>query len=305
MAIYHKGETNMVGSETKKKRTVKAEELERLGFPAEDIAAARRMENLGLFHMEPSPDLVERTLQKCIHLLKKHAVEPEDPIMSPVTALLDPVAVLTAEPALLPALDLMQLLRSQQLPHACLEAAKFARSRGSRPVVMLDNHNLIEPTWWDVDNGFRAFWNACQITNRIVRERGGPPAATVVVLRHDPADYSDDDLAAIRDVVRKGTSDLWWLGYKDAGEYQGCDVIVVGEETSWELKHKPKSPVEALDGFEQITSTTRAIRLCGEVTDLTRSAMQIRVDGKLLPDECMLQTFSGIRELIGSVIFRR
>ena len=293
--------------ETQKMRVVNAEELEKLGFPAEDIAAARQMENLGLFRMEPSDALVERTLERCIPLLKKHAAAPEsfEPIVSPLTAMLEPAVAMKVEPSLLPTLDLTQLLRSQQLPQTCLDAIKFTRSHGSRPVVMLDNHNLIEPAWWGIDNGFRAFWNACQITNRIVQQSGGPPAATVVVLRHDPSAYSEDDLAAIRDVVRKGTSDLWWLGYKDAGEYQKCDVIVVGAETSWELKRKPKSPVEALEGFEQITSPTRANRLRGELTDLARSARQIRMGGKLLPDECLLETFDGIRELIGAVTFRR
>lgn len=305
MAIYHKEGMNMV--ETQQKRVVRAEELERLGFPREDIAAARRMENLGLFRMEPSDELVERTLERCIPLLKKHvaAADTFEPVISPLMALLKPVAAMKAKPSLLATLDLTQLLRSQQLPQTCLDAVKFTRSHGSRPVVMLDNHNLIEPAWWSNDNGFRAFWNACQITNRIVRESGGPPAATVVVLRHDPADYSDDDLAAIRDMVRKGTNDVWWLGYKDAGEYQKCDLIVVGGETSWELKRKPKSPVEALEGFEQITSPTRAHRLRGELTNLSCSACQIRVGGKLLPDECLLETSDGIRELLGSVIFRR
>ena len=55
----------------KPKRHVNAEELRELGFSEKDITDAQNMEALGLFDMEPSDDLVDRTLKKCIPLLPK------------------------------------------------------------------------------------------------------------------------------------------------------------------------------------------------------------------------------------------
>jgi hypothetical protein len=62
--------THQSDKETKT-RAVNDEELRLLGFSERDIADAKRMEDLGLFKMEPSPDMVEKTLKKCIPLLPK------------------------------------------------------------------------------------------------------------------------------------------------------------------------------------------------------------------------------------------
>ena len=59
-----------MGEETPK-RHVYPEKLRELGFSEKEIAAAQDMEAEGLFDMEPSDDLVERALQKCIPLLPK------------------------------------------------------------------------------------------------------------------------------------------------------------------------------------------------------------------------------------------
>ena len=50
------------------KKLVNASRLRALGFPEETIREAIRAENLGLLgllEMEPSPDLVERTIRRC------------------------------------------------------------------------------------------------------------------------------------------------------------------------------------------------------------------------------------------------
>lgn len=47
------------------KRKVHAEELRKIGFPEKVIQEAVKAESLGLFDMEPSPDLVKRTIERC------------------------------------------------------------------------------------------------------------------------------------------------------------------------------------------------------------------------------------------------
>ena len=59
----------MKAVEMKERRSVNRDELSELGFSEEDIAAAVRMEELGLFALEPSDDLLKRTIEKCLPLL--------------------------------------------------------------------------------------------------------------------------------------------------------------------------------------------------------------------------------------------
>ena len=197
------------------KRSVDPQELAQLGFPQQDIDEAVHMEKLGLFKMEPSPDLVQRTIEKCIPLLR----EPKTAAEQQLASIIDPVSIVEGycatlqqmSPALRASAEWNEFSALQGLQQACLMTVAFAQSRRERPFLMIDNHNVIEPAWWGHDTGFRAFWNACQIVNRISVEHGVPRAACVAVLRPRLFDYSDDDLATIDDMVRKGWSDVWWL----------------------------------------------------------------------------------------------
>lgn len=55
--------------EKKKKRWVDEKSLREMGVPENVIKEAKRAEETGLFDMEPSPDLVERTFERTRHLL--------------------------------------------------------------------------------------------------------------------------------------------------------------------------------------------------------------------------------------------
>lgn len=55
--------------EKKKKRWVDEKSLREIGIPENVIKEAKGAEEAGLFDMEPSPDLVERTLERTRHLL--------------------------------------------------------------------------------------------------------------------------------------------------------------------------------------------------------------------------------------------
>jgi hypothetical protein len=135
-----------------KKRSVDQEELAQLGFPQRDIDAAVNMEKLGLFRMEPSADLVERTIQRCIPLLQTvdAASQPSlTPLMDSSDILHGCMALLKdIPPGLRASSEWSEMSLVQGLPQACLSTAGFARSRRDRPFLMVDNHNVVEPAWW-------------------------------------------------------------------------------------------------------------------------------------------------------------
>jgi hypothetical protein len=168
---------------------------------------------------------------------------------------------------------------------------------------MLDNHNLVEPSWWNNDTGFRSFRNACQIASKAALQSGVPPAACLVVLRPRIENYSDSDLIAIEELLRSGTCDMWWVPYEHAGRYKSRDLIVLGEERTWELNEKSKSPVEALDGFRESSNPSEASRVRNQLLqDIARTGIQVLKEGHLTTRAAAELKSQGVRRLIGSVI---
>lgn len=53
------------------RRHVHADELLKLGFPEKAIQEAVEAEKLGLFNIEPAPDLVDRTVESCRSIVPK------------------------------------------------------------------------------------------------------------------------------------------------------------------------------------------------------------------------------------------
>jgi len=285
---------------------VNSEKLARFGFSNKEIEAAENMEKAGLFEMKPSPDLVDRTIARCAAVLNQ-----KDVVVDDVPALPAPLrlaegyfaAVKELSPTLLKSKEWDALSRLQELQQSCLATAHFVHSRRDRPFVMLDNHNLVEPSWWSSDTGFRAFRNACRIASKVAIESGVPPAACVVVLRPRIDDYSSVDLEAIEDLLRTSLGDVWWLPYQQAGRYQTLDLIVLGEERTWELKEKARSPAEALDAFRELINQGEAKRLRHQLHDVAQTGTHILRAGHLTANAAaQLKRTDGVRRLMDNVM---
>ena len=287
-------------------RKVYPEKLAELGFSPKEIAAAVAMEKAGLYDMEPSEDLVERTIQRCAAVLRpQEALADDVPVIRKPSRVLEAyaAAIRDLSPALLKLPEWDEVSRLQDLQQACLATIHFAQTRRDRPLVMLDNHNLIEPAWWSGDTGFRAIRNACQIANKAAIESGVPPSAVMVVLRPRVQDYSNSDFEAINDVLHNCTADLWWIPYDNAGKYQGLDCIVLGEERSLLLQAKAHSPVQALHAFRDSRDQQNASSLRGQLEDVARKGTQILVEGRLTAEAArQLALGSGVRRLMSRVI---
>jgi hypothetical protein len=273
----------MTTQDTKVKRSVNRDELKELGFSEKDIAAAVRMEELGLFAIEPSDDLLERTITRCRALLpdpisvadrvpERSRIELGERYLASIRDL---------SPAVGASAEWSNFSHVQGWQGACLSTLKFAHETRERPFIMLDNHNVIQPRWWGSDTGFRSFWNAAEVVNKIVARNGLPRAACFVILRPDPGDYSPNDLETIDEMIKTGTSDVWWIPYNHAGLYQARDLIVLGEDRVFELRGKPESPVVAIESFEEQSQHGLARGLRSKVRFWESLGKSIRAEGKL------------------------
>ena len=290
-------------------RKVYPQKLAELGFSPKEIAAAEAMERAGLYDMEPSGDLVERTIRRCAAVLRPEKatadVVPQIPVPS---RLLEGYAAAIKElsPALLKLPEWDEFSRLQDLQQACLATIHFAHIRRNRPVVMLDNHNLIDPAWWSGDTGFRAIRGACQIASKAAVESGVSPSAVVAVLRRRVEDYSDSDLAAIDDLLHSCTADLWWIPYANAGAYKELDCIVLGEERILVLNAKPYSPLQALESFRESRVLDDATCLRGQLEDIAQKGTRILVNGQLTTEAArQIALESGVKRLLSKVISGR
>ena len=281
-------------------RQVDRERLQSLGFSQNVISSIERMNQFGFFEVQPPDDLVQGIIEKCIPLLPdpQSLADPEPSVPVPYPSVLKELSIEAQASS-----EWGEFSGMQDWQQACFTTLGYAQSTRERPFIMLDNHNVIVPAWWGSDTGFRAFWNASQVVNRIVAKDGIPRAACFVVLRPELKDYSDDDIETIDEMVSTGSSDVWWIPYDRAGAYQRRDLIVLGEERVFELKGKPQSPVAAMKSFREKTEQEEARVLRGEVRLLETLGKIIRVEGRLSKEAAgSVGSRVGIRHLMQSVM---
>jgi hypothetical protein len=269
-------------------QTTSEEKLRDLGFPDEVIQETVRAEKRGLFDMEPSPELVERTVARCRNLLRRIPLSDEtnaaeESLSEPaIKAFAGSVfAVQKAEAELFQALKALPMATNaraemERLPIDWLATATFARQKRLRPLMMVDNHNVINPAWWDFDSGLRAFRLACRVVNTIAQQNGVPPAAVLMVLRPDIDSYTQDDFAAIGRLVGSATSDIWMIPYDKAGEYRDQDVIVLGQERVLRLRGAFANPGDAFDAFRESDNSAIATQLRENIGQSILKAVELK-----------------------------
>ena len=269
--------------------------LRDLGFPESVIQESVLAEERGLFDMEPSLDLVQRTVERCRALLPKVATTEEKKAAAKIDSvdalILDFIgkvgAAQKADAQLLGALEALPISEAfsearaefaqlERLPRDCLATAMFARETKSRPAVMVDNHNVINPSWWNSDSGFRAVRLAFRVVNDIARKNGAPPIAVLMVLRPKVSSYSQDELAALGELVNSATSDIWAMPYEKAGQYKTEDVIVLGKEHVLRLHGGFIRPGDAFRAFYEVNNKLLAHMIRCNIEEATHNAVQLR-----------------------------
>jgi hypothetical protein len=287
--------------------------LRDLGYPEDVIQESVRAETRGLFDMEPSAHLVERTVERCRNLLRQMPPEKTfstqeknfdfatDALAGRVFAFQKAGADLSQALNAFPiAADARPgIIRMDRLPADCLATATFARKERLRPLMMVDNHNVLNPAWWDFDSGLRAVRAACRVVNTIAQENGAPSSAVLMVLRPDIGTYTQDDFITIGKLVGSSKSDIWMIPYEEAGEYQDQDIIVLGQERVLSLRGDFASPGDAFDAFHQLDNFSIATKVRGNIEQATRQAVEL----KSFKSE--MRRWEDARALVENVIARR
>jgi hypothetical protein len=307
-------------TETKRKRHVRADRLRELGFPEKAISEAVRAEELGLFDVKPSSDLVERTIARCRELLPRVRLPKDEPAPKAdwTAAFADRLAsgvfafqaaqnelavmlhaLTVAEPQ-----ELTELSRFERLPADCLATVDFAWTTRQRPLMIVDNHNLIDPEWWNFDTGFMAMRSAVRFVNTFAQQNNILPAAIAMILRPGLSDYSEAEIKAIGKLLSEATSDVWMVPYEMAGSYQQCDVIVLGDQRALTLDVKVSSPGEAFSEFHELTDRSEVYALRAAISKMMDRGVQVRGQGKLANIVRSVETVDRSRAFIGEVIKR-
>jgi len=256
-------------------RRIDAAALERLGFAKDLIEEATRREDRGILAFEPPPDLVQRTIDRCAHLFPQGQKEPMEDAWKPFAEALG-LGALAQEVVFRQCADLVSELSSQYM-----RSLGYAFSHRDRPLLMLENHNLIQLSWWERDPLFRCMRTATGTVNRTVRQYGVDASALVVVLRPKLTDYSAEDLETIGTLVQEGSSDIYWMRFDAAERYAEQDVVVVGEESLLKIEVKTDSPLKAFGAMKTTEDRMLVRQVRSEVLACIKRATPIKVGGKL------------------------
>ena len=295
-------------SKQKEKWHVHAEELGALGFSRSLIAEAVKSEELRLFEIEPPEDLVEKTVARCAELYSGASTQAEVPFSSAGAFRTAPGSFVGYSGNSIDASRLLDLVSTQMdtahlgavhfknycgsledpeqalsvmnlaeiFPRVCLGSATFAVRSKQRPVLILENHNLIDPSWWHTDVALRSMRVACNVVNSIVVPQGAPSIGVVVVLRPKITDYSGEDIRVLSDLVQASSFDIWWLPHRLSGSYVDRDVTIVGDENVFSLAQRAKTPWAAACGVHRERNVFLAEQHRAAIEGLTIHATPIR-----------------------------
>jgi hypothetical protein len=261
--------------------------------------------------MEPSADLVARTIDSCRGILL-HADTRSKPVAMPILGTAtdtpfgnDQFVLATSELSLTQGEKerIAGFRRCERLPAYCIATADFARERHKPPLLLVDNHNVVNPTWWDFDSGFSAMRDSLRITNKITAKSGAPPTMVVMVLRPKAEDYSDEEMMALGRTIETATSDIFLVSYNSAGKYKNQDVLVGGEDWAIKLEGKPETPYQAFQAFRDEGPAVASV-MRHEISHVASHAFKIRDAAKIVVRYNDLGTAEHVRELLDDVIMR-
>jgi hypothetical protein len=295
--------------------------LRELGFPKAAVEEVARAAKRHLFDIEPPPDLVARTIERCRAIRPRAVPQPVPETWPGVFPPPMPVAPSTAGVFADMTTGYLRLTsvmadqalteddrarvaafaRCESLPTHCMATIDFARNRHEPPLVLVDNHNVVNPEWWDFDSGFSGMRDSFRMVNKMAVSSGAPPTTVVMVLRPDAAHYSDEEMLALGRTIKTATSDICMVPYQSAGLYRDQDILIGGEDWVFKLEGKQASPSQAFRAFRH-QGPEAAFALRNDIASVASQAFSVRTGGSLVDPSTDLGTPGGVRALIRNVI---
>jgi len=228
--------------------------LTELGFPLDVVESAAQSVDEGLFELEPSPELVSRTVKACQAAClpdeakavrpSRHAEAMHEEVMIAAYTLMvsELVKVAAGKPV---------LASAGRLISECLATVGFVHETRKRPMMVLDNHNVVVPRWWSSDSGFLAVRDTLATVNQAAFKVHASPAAVIMVLKPAFESYEEVDFRSLCNVFNE-KSDVWLLPYERAGLYKNCGALVfAGDRCAMTLEERCETPGAAFGSFRE------------------------------------------------------
>ncbi len=253
------------------KRKVNRDKLRSLGVPEVLFEPAEYLTEQGAFEVEPPRELVESTITLCLEELKSKLEFPMPTI--------DPTAILW--PAVRDCAA--QLFRLGPLPATYADALFYVSYNVARPLLIVENHDLVPPSFWRKEELVKAREAFRQI-NTYARSLHRPASCRVMVLKSCPDEYTSADMRELVSSLKEGTSDVYCIPSRDAGEFSKKDVVVVGDLRVLSISKKPSTVHEAeqmlLESKKE--DSTEALALRTRIEVLTHHALPVKSNGVLV-----------------------
>jgi len=280
---------------------VNAERLRKLGVGEDLIAEAAGNAERGVLRLEPSAALMERLLERARQLTPQtDDVEEAAPAGWRVPAWIAAAASLPAETALLTAYTRCSSMGTMTGRYA--DGLKVALMRRQQPLVIVENHNIIDPKWWREDPVFRNLRSACHVVNKAAMEIGGRRSTRLIVLRATPSAYSGREIEELHALIEEATSDIYWIPPSKAGIYAGRDIVVIGEECAFQIDRPAASPAEALGMMILSETTLDAREQRGDILQVVSRAESITAGGVIQPNVARVIEHGGIKAVLEMVL---
>lgn len=256
------------------------EELLRAGFSPEVLIAADVAREAGLFTAEPSDDLLQQTIARCRPLLQKSqaATEPSrDELAEVIAAHTIAFSDLTGMFSGTADRSGGALQSANKLVTECLATADFVYQK-RRPMVVVDSHDVIEPSWWKSDTCLVAMREAMRSVDDLAIRHHAPTSAVVMVLRAGVQDYSTGDIQALEEVIETAKGDLWLVPSSTAIEYRHRDVMVLGDRVLT-LDERLPTPVAAVQAIRE-EGNPEADGIREAIEELTNGLQGLRIGSR-------------------------
>ena len=213
-----------------------------LGFPTSVAKETSEADDLGMFSLEPSSDLVDRTLASCIKAIEDSLTDASLSKFAELPAEIDDSVVAAYEMIVEDTVDFIGRDKSPSLAALsyvatnCFNSMNFSHRAHRLPAILIDNHNVVAPHWWETDSGFAAIRDAWTLQTVV-----GQRPMVIVVLRESLGSYEERDLQALASRL-PNAHDVWVLPSSFATEYNNTGVFAFGEECTLSVHGRFPTP---------------------------------------------------------------
>jgi hypothetical protein len=250
-----------------------AEELRGLGLPGALVQEFLEVDALQLAAPAPPEELVQKTLEACEEALRSFEARPEKKAA-----------------ALVPAVSTDQAGGFAEFVGAlstCVAADGFpyAQAHPQEPaVVLVDNHEVIEPQRWQQDPSLLMLGQLYRGVDRALAASAGAPLQRFIILKADPGAYAEGDLQVIRRAIEEPTTqETYLVAAKDAGPFRERGLAIVARSVMFEIEKGAQPDSVQVKEPAGVRDPDRAQREWRAACNLSANAFRVYEGGRLHP----------------------